>query len=665
MKNKKLLRVFAAALTGIMLLGEPLTAAASRSYHPQVDAGVQAVAGFSLQVRGGSHYVKWQNQLRGDMRMYVEWSTRPDFPDNDFTDYSSTSDGNEMYLYGLEAGKTYYIRAYIRDEIDTEYNWRDLYGPYSSTITYQAKVPDVRIGDKIVGSTSLSLRMVNDESVTGYEIYRATGSGSYKKVAKISDFVFKDSGLKASQLYRYKIRAYVYNRENKKTSYGKWTCFSATTWGRDMELRATPVSSKSIKLTWKKVSGASGYEIYRSVGSGSDSTVEGGSSRSFTSFKLIKTIKKSSATSYTDKKLTPGESYTYKIVAYKNVKSKKKTVRSLTISDTDSATLDFGIFYTTTVNNKDGSVTLRWKKMMGADGFLVEKKDANSEIWTQVTKLKSTAVSYTFPKSAVGEQSYYRICAYNGDNYSYYHQVTTTNYSVSKPGRVKVSAAAGNTGVNVSWGAVPGAAYYKVYRSRVLSPYNKDLDSYTGMGETVRIPEGTAGGSTNEIKTTSVTDTRREYKWGSNANDYYIINEGPQQGVRYYYYVQAYKSNGQKIDAGGNKYESYSSSLIGRPASITLNNSLKKPSISVKSKKKGQITVSWKKVDGATRYYIYRSTKSKRGYTLVGSTNKTSYISKKLKSKKKYYFKVKAYRPNVVGADLYSGLSGAKSAKAK
>ena len=45
--------------------------------------------------------------------MYVEWSTKPDFPDNDFTDYSSASDGNEMYLYGLEAGKTYYIRAYI------------------------------------------------------------------------------------------------------------------------------------------------------------------------------------------------------------------------------------------------------------------------------------------------------------------------------------------------------------------------------------------------------------------------------------------------------------------------------------------------------------------------------------------------------------------------
>ena len=59
---------------------------------------------------------------------------------------------------------------------------------------------------------------------------------------------------------------------------------------------------------------------------------------------------------------------------------------------------------------------------------------------------------------------------------------------------------------------------------------------------------------------------------------------------------------------------------------------------------KNQTTISWKKVKGAKCYCVYRSTKPDSGYVNIGKTTKTKLISKKLKSKTTYYYKVRAFK---------------------
>ncbi len=86
----------------------------------------------------------------------------------------------------------------------------------------------------------------------------------------------------------------------------------------------------------------------------------------------------------------------------------------------------------------------------------------------------------------------------------------------------------------------------------------------------------------------------------------------------------------------------------------------------VKAGKK-KATVMWKKLKGASGYVIFRSMKSaKKGFKKVAtvSSNKTSYVNKKLKSKKKVYYKVRAYA-NVGGKKFYSKYSAVKKAKIK
>lgn len=78
-------------------------------------------------------------------------------------------------------------------------------------------------------------------------------------------------------------------------------------------------------------------------------------------------------------------------------------------------------------------------------------------------------------------------------------------------------------------------------------------------------------------------------------------------------------------------------------------------SLKLASKKKKQLKVSWKKASGISGYQIQYSTKKnfKSAKTVVVKKTKTSYTIKKLKSKKKYYVRIRAYK-TVSGKKYYS-----------
>lgn len=95
---------------------------------------------------------------------------------------------------------------------------------------------------------------------------------------------------------------------------------------------------------------------------------------------------------------------------------------------------------------------------------------------------------------------------------------------------------------------------------------------------------------------------------------------------------------------------------------------IKKPSgFKVKNVKKRKVKVRWKKVKGADGYEIYRSTKKNGEYSRIKTIKKVgtvNYTNSKLKNKKQYYYKIRAYK-TVNGKKYYSVFSGVKSVKIK
>ncbi len=177
----------------------------------------------------------------------------------------------------------------------------------------KVELSDVRLTSvKAVNYKTVKVKWSMVEGATGYEIYRSsTKSGTYKKIATVTSktTLSKNVSTTTGMKYFYKVKAYrtvdgvkVYSKLSNAQS-----CKSKL--NKAVLSKATKKSSKSIKLTWKKVSGADGYEIYMKTGSKG-------------SYKKIKTIS-AGKTSFTKTKLTKGKKYSFKIKAYRKVGNKK------------------------------------------------------------------------------------------------------------------------------------------------------------------------------------------------------------------------------------------------------------------------------------------------------------------------------------------------------
>lgn len=173
------------------------------------------------------------------------------------------------------------------------------------------------------GYNSVTLRWNRTPGATGYEIYRQSGSSNVLigRINSPTTTSYRNSGLKTGTTYYYRIKAVSSDKE------GKPVCSSLVT-ASAKPVPATPsVSLKSRKrkatIKWNRVSGASGYQIYRSL-------------KRTSGFKAVKTIKKGSTKYFVNKKLKKGKTYYYKVRAYKTVSKKKiygnfSTVKSVKV----------------------------------------------------------------------------------------------------------------------------------------------------------------------------------------------------------------------------------------------------------------------------------------------------------------------------------------------
>ena len=154
-------------------------------------------------------------------------------------------------------------------------------------------------------TSSLKLSWKKASGVSSYELYRYNSSKKkYDKIKTLSSSAssYTDKKLKSGTTYTYQIR--VKKIDGGISYYGVYTKLkTATAPGKVSGLKAKKASKTKIRLSWKKVKGASGYAIYMKTGNGK--------------YKRVKTITKGSTAKYTKTKLKKGRKYTFKIRAYK------------------------------------------------------------------------------------------------------------------------------------------------------------------------------------------------------------------------------------------------------------------------------------------------------------------------------------------------------------
>lgn len=115
--------------------------------------------------------------------------------------------------------------------------------------------------------TKIKMTWNKIEGVDGYKVYRATSkSGKYslvKTTTSANTLSYINTGRTTGKTYYYKIRGY--KKIGKTTYYTKYSAVRST-YARPNKAKITKVylpKDEHVKVTWNKVSGATGYQVYR------------------------------------------------------------------------------------------------------------------------------------------------------------------------------------------------------------------------------------------------------------------------------------------------------------------------------------------------------------------------------------------------------------------
>ena len=495
--------------------------------------------------------------------------------DGDYIKYATVTGTSYTNTSYIENGNTYYYKVRALDANGTAGAWSSV---VSVTYKQTLPAPTVTGGNDSQGRPTLKWNAVS--GAAKYEVYRARSKdGDYIKYSTVTGTSYTNTSyIENGNTYYYKVRAL-----KSDGTAGAWSSVVSVTYkqtlpaptvtgGNDTQGRPT--------LTWKAVTGAAKYEVYRARSLNGDyikySTVTG--------------------TSYTNTSyIENGNTYYYKVRALKSdgTAGAWSSIVSVTYRAASTGTLSAPTV--TGGNDAQGRPTLKWKAVTGAAKYEIYRSYSRDGSYSKYSTQTSTAYTNSSYLTS-GTTYYYKVRALdaNGNAGPYSAAVSVTC-------RLKLSAPSVTGGKDsqgrptLKWNAVSGAAKYEVYRSASRS------GTYTKYS----------------------TQTSTSY-----TNSSYLTS-----GTTYYYKVRALGSDGSYGPYSSVASVTYRATSSAVPAEVTMG----------KATAQGNyITVTWDKAANAASYRVYRRVNNSSDWNVVASSvSGTSYTDWNVEPGVRYTYTVR------------------------
>ncbi len=212
---------------------------------------------------------------------------------------------NSYTLKGKDAGKAYTLR--VNPVIKTTYGTFTHSGTKIKFRTKPEKVTELKTS--AVKTTSFTLNWNKTKGTDRYYVYRYSASKKkYVKIATVKTNKYTHKELTPGKTYKYKIKS-VRRIDGKDASVNTSSVFKVTTLpDKVKEVKTSAVAKETLTLSWKSVSGAGSYQIYKY-------------DKKKDKYVSVATVK--GKTTYKVKNLSSGTSYKFKIKAVKTLGSKK------------------------------------------------------------------------------------------------------------------------------------------------------------------------------------------------------------------------------------------------------------------------------------------------------------------------------------------------------
>lgn len=259
--------------------------------------------------------------------------------------------------------------------------------------------------ESATGPVTLSWGKAADD-VTGYRVYRYDeDQDKYVYLKSTTSRKYTDEDVTSGKTYLYKVRCYW--TIGGTNYYGNYSSVISVTTppAKVTEVDTETRSSTYLTLSWKKVSGASGYRIYKY-------------NTSSKSYEKVTTISKGSTVSYKITGLTAATEYQFKVRAY------KKTDTGTLWGSSSSAYKDCtkpAQMKNLKAATKSSAVTLTWSKVARAGGYQIYRYNSKTKKYEKIATVKGNKTfSYKNTKLKKGSTMKYKVRAYktyNGTNY--------------------------------------------------------------------------------------------------------------------------------------------------------------------------------------------------------------------------------------------------------
>ena len=274
-------------------------------------------------------------------------------------------------------GKYIYMVCAIDGKYTSGYEGNGIKANYVS----EANEPTV----KNYYSNSIKVAWNKVSGAEKYIVYRKdTKNDSFAKVCETTKRYFKDTDIVNGRKYTYAVKV---KGENGGTSgYSEYAKITALKRPTEINLSCT---DKGVKVSWTKMSSATGYRIYRQT-KGSDE------------WNLIKKISGSSTSSYTDTTVKNGKTYSYRVLQVKDSEKGSFLKNGVTIKFVKAPKV--------TAEHSPKGIVLSWNKAKTGSGYEVQRKVEGEKKWKTIATLNSLkTLTYRDSKPVYGKKNSYRI----------------------------------------------------------------------------------------------------------------------------------------------------------------------------------------------------------------------------------------------------------------
>ncbi len=285
----------------------------------------------------------------------------------------------------------------------------------------------------------LKLQWKATPGATGYYIYKHDGKDFVRiKTVSSKTLAYTDTTVKANTSGKYAVRSY--NSAGIDSGYnGSVSGYYIKSPGK-VALSAQPTG---IKVGWTKVTGATGYRIYRRV-------INSDGTRS--AWTYLKDVKSVNTLTYIDKSnLKSGTYYEYTVRSY-NAKGISAVYKY--------ASLRYFPAPKVTVSGVTGGVKISWNTISGAKKYNVYRKYSGETKWTLIKTVSSSVKTYTDKTAISGKTINYMVKAV-GSNGSSSYIAKKISY-VAVPHLTSITNVVG--GIQIKWNGISKASGYRVYR---------------------------------------------------------------------------------------------------------------------------------------------------------------------------------------------------------